>query len=230
VRHGMPYPRKVRDTIAASRVLRNGTQYPHNLAQLIQDYCGVTLPKELQKADWGDPGLSGSPEEHIKYAAGDVAFLRKLHSRLVERLEVFRLVPVYELECGIIPAVAAMTLNGVGIDRKLWLERAEKAEAELKTLTPDLLSHFPLPDEQPTKKVRYRKLDGKPFEADLRKNKRIENENTSRAWNLASPAQVLNMFAKVGVKLPNTTYEAMCFFRDDHPLVAKFMHWRDLEK
>lgn len=226
IRHGMRYPRKLRDTIVASRVLRNGTIFHHGLDVLLDHYFDIRYPEDLSASDWGVRWLS---TQQLDYAAMDVAYMPRLHDHLTERLAVQKLTQIYELECSIVSPIASMTLNGVLIDREEWLVRSRKAAADKDALTPELLKEFPLPEPEPLKQVRYKK-DGTPYEADLKKNKRIEAENAVRKWNLASPKQVLEMFQQVGVTLPDTSYETMATLRDDNPVVEKFLRWRDLEK
>uniref|UniRef100_A0A7E4W9T1 HRDC domain-containing protein n=1 Tax=Panagrellus redivivus TaxID=6233 RepID=A0A7E4W9T1_PANRE len=64
------------DTHQAMRVLgtsRLSYQY------LVEQYCGITLGKELQKADWR---LRPLTEEHIKYARGDTRYLLYCYEHL----------------------------------------------------------------------------------------------------------------------------------------------------
>ncbi len=226
IRHGFKYPPKIFDTIIASRVLHNGLPYSHSLASLVKAKLDMEMPKDLQTSDWSVPVLS---EEQLEYAAKDVAILPLLHNQLYERMEVFKLIPVYELECGVLAPVADMTLNGVKIDVVHWSERAQKAEVVRAELEEVILREFPRPDPLPSKVVRLTKK-GEQNKADVKYNERIAKANAKRHWNLGSPVQVHEMFSKLGINLANTAYETLVRHIDDHPMVDKFLQWRDAEK
>ena len=226
VRHGMKYPKRCRDSMIASQVLANGILMGHSLAEVAHRQLNVTLDKSMQVSDWGKQCLD---PKQIEYSAKDVLYLPQIHHKLMERLELRKLMQTYELECGFLPAVVSMSLNGVLIDRDAWLKRSIAAEEKLVVFEKELLSQFPLPEPEAEKVVRTKK-NGEPFAADVAYNNRVREANANRKWNLASPTQVEAMFKAVGLELPNTRYETLTMFRDDHPAMPTFLKWRDVEK
>jgi DNA polymerase-1 len=226
IRFGMQYPKRCWDTMVASQVLTNGTLHTANLKDLLKRHLDIEVSKELQASDWGRKELL---PEQIAYSAADVFYLPRLHRAIIERLEIRKLTPTYELEMGFLPALVQMNLNGVEVDKKQWLDRSEKVEAQLNAIRPKVLSHFPLPDPEPLKVVRIKKT-GEPFAVDIKTNERITEENNVRGWNLASPLQVLKMFQAIEVDLPNTSYETLVEHQDEHDAVKLFLSFRDIEK
>lgn len=73
-------PERILDTQIASRLIGHER---FGLANLIEDYFGVTLSKSSQKADWGSRPLK---EKMLKYAYDDVRYLLPLVDRLSEKL------------------------------------------------------------------------------------------------------------------------------------------------
>jgi len=75
------HPKKIFDTSLAARFLGHKRV---GLAALVERYFGVKLPKENQKANWGQRPLS---ESMLDYARNDVAFLLPLQKELEEALK-----------------------------------------------------------------------------------------------------------------------------------------------
>ncbi len=74
-------PKAVFDTMIAAQLLGRTA---FGLAALVQEFFGVTLGKEAQKADWSRRPL---PEAMMEYAVHDTFFLPGLHEKLVKELE-----------------------------------------------------------------------------------------------------------------------------------------------
>lgn len=225
VRHGMAYPKVVEDPMIASKILANGANFTHALATLLYRHLGITISKVEQVSDW-----SGNiTPSQILYSATDTFYLPQLLKAIKDRLEVRKLTSIYNLEMGFLPALVSMNLNGIAIDKEEWLARADDAEKRLGGLAKEVLEMFPPPPDKPFKYLRIKK-NGEPFAVDVRTNQKIALENEEKSWNLASPAQVIQMFEEVGVMLPNTSYEVLVEHKDDHESVAKFLEFRQVEK
>jgi DNA polymerase-1 len=229
-RAGFPYPTTCFDTLVCSQVLMNGMDFRihggHRLAECLERYCDIRLKKEHGADDWKVEQLTA---EQIVYSGNDVFFLRPLREQLVFRLNKFGLTTTAGLECSCVPPLVDMTLTGICIDRNIWLERSVRAEGRVGELQEDLDKLFPLPDELPKKKVRY-KSNGDPYIVDIKYNARVEEKNATRRWNWASWQQVLEAFSRVGVVLPDTTYETLVVRKDDHPGVRLLLDYKDVEK
>ena len=74
-------PKEVFDTMLAAQLLGRTA---FGLAALVQEFFGVTLGKEAQKADWSRRPL---PEALLEYAVHDTFFLPGLHEQLAKELE-----------------------------------------------------------------------------------------------------------------------------------------------
>lgn len=228
-RTGIEYPSKCLDTMVGSQVLMNGldpSHGGHSLQECLERYCETTVSKTHGADDWAAPVLT---PEQIEYSGNDVLYLRPLREQLLERLDHRRLMPTAELEWACIPAITQMALNGMGIDRTLWLERSLEAEKRVEELTRDLAAAFPLPEPEPFKILRTKK-DGSPYASDLAANERIEDRNKVRCWNFASNIQVLQAFKAVGVELPDNKYDTLVEYAHEHSAVDLMLGFKDVEK
>jgi ribonuclease D len=70
-------------TRGASRLVRTYTQ-SHGLKDLVREFLGIELDKQMQQTDWSRQDLSA---QQLKYAAADVLYLIQLHQHLVRMLE-----------------------------------------------------------------------------------------------------------------------------------------------
>lgn len=90
------------------------------LADLLDKYCGVTLDKKYQKADWSRRPL---PEEMIRYAAADTAYLHHLAELFRVRLEALGRMGWVTEECALLESVhfaensgpLAIRIKGAGL-------------------------------------------------------------------------------------------------------------------
>lgn len=227
VRHGMPYPKKLADTMLASQVLMAGIPNEgSSLKECMRRFLGMEVSKEHGASDWAKEELT---PEQLEYAANDVIYLRELHTHLMRRLIKFGLMPTFELECDLLPSVVAMSLLGVGVDVEQWTERSLRAASEADRLKKILLEQLPIPDAMPFREVGVTKK-GTPKVADVKYNEKARLYNETRQWNLGSQVQVLEVFSRVGIHLPNTTYETLVEMRVDHPILDTFVEFRGKEK
>lgn len=229
-RAGIPYPSKCYDTMVCSQVLMNGLDYAihggHRLNECLLRYCEINLAKEHGGDDWSTTQLT---REQIEYSGNDVLFLRPLREQLIRRLDKFALTAVADLECACVPALVDMTLNGIKIDREMWLERSKRAEVRVGELEVELNRVFPPPDPEPYKTVRV-KRNGDQFAADVAYNARVDERNRTRCWNWASWQQILAAFAKADVLLPDTSYETLVENQLVHPGVDLLVKFKDVYK
>lgn len=73
-------PREVFDTMIAAQLLGRSA---FGLAALVNEFFGVTIGKEAQKADWSRRPM---PEDMLEYAVHDTFFLPGLHQKLRDEL------------------------------------------------------------------------------------------------------------------------------------------------
>ncbi len=129
------------DTMLAEQLIVCGlANSPVKLADLSKKYLKRPLSKEEQKSDWSG-GLS---KEQLEYAARDVTVLLELYSPVSEAIKKARLSEVAQIEFEALPAVVALELNGILLDRqklgKLTAQlhgELEEAKAECRKLFGD---------------------------------------------------------------------------------------------
>ncbi len=107
-----------------------------SLKNVLLTRLDVDLKKEEQLSDWGAAELS---EEQLRYAAGDVRHLTRLHDRLLNRLRIESLEGVYRRMRDAQPAVVAMELGGMRFDTKRhaemmaeWRDRRDSLTREVQ--------------------------------------------------------------------------------------------------
>jgi DNA polymerase-1 len=99
---------------AAGLVLGVGFGGGRSLANASKVLLGLDVRKELRTSDWGAANLS---EGQLAYAAADAVLTRRLWPRLVEAMQASGTGAAYELQRRAVPAVAAMELRGLTLDR-----------------------------------------------------------------------------------------------------------------
>lgn len=136
-------PGRAEDTYLLSKLLHDGEgpQIRHTLAAVAERELGITLPKELQKADWSQP-LTAAMRE---YAARDAEILLPLRERLLEQIQEASLVGAAEIERRCLPAVAWMSRGGVPFDTDAWGRLAGEAEASVTGMEAQLNQAAPAP-------------------------------------------------------------------------------------
>jgi len=129
------------DTMLAEQLILSGLgNSPVNLAALSKKYLQKPLPKEQQRSDWSGE-LS---KEQLEYAARDVIVLLELYTPIIEGIKKAKLSEVAQIEFETLPAVVALELNGILLDRQK-LERLtvqlhselEEARSECRNLFGD---------------------------------------------------------------------------------------------
>jgi DNA polymerase-1 len=137
----------------------------------------------------------------LEYAARDAAVLPALYSRLAEQVRAAGMARVAQVEMRCLPALAWLAGKGAPFDRFAWEALAEEAEREAAGLGQQL-------DEQAPCR------NGFLF--------------AQAAWNWASPEQVREAFAALGVALESTDDDALAAVK--HPLAALVRRYRAASK
>ena len=202
------------DTMLAAQLLEAGAaveagqQRPsHALAAVASRYAGLELSKAQPQSDWGRDALS---PEQLRYAALDAAILHPMHARLSAEIDAAGLGRAWAIECGCLPALAAMAHAGMPFDRQRWLALSDAAGAE-----------------------KYRAQQG------LNRLLAAENVNVfgGMAVKLDSPAQVGALLAHLGIALPalesgqlDTSEAALSVVADRHPAIPLLLAHREAGK
>jgi DNA polymerase-1 len=98
------------------------------LADVALRLLQLDVPKALQLSDWGAQHLSPG---QIAYAASDTVLVRRLWPELTAMADANRTAAAYRLQRAALPAVAAMELRGLGLNRG---EHARQVEAWAREL------------------------------------------------------------------------------------------------
>ncbi len=192
------------DTYLASQLIAAGdSERRHSLADAAQFFLSTELDKSEQVSDWGANELSAS---QLEYAARDAAILLPLREQMADRLKNDDLERAAALEFDCVMPIAEMELNGIYLDRELWLaqlERVKAAQASAANELQDMLSAG----------VAQASLFGR---AEI---------------NLDSLQQVSDALRNLGVPVPETTRAwQLQPLAADYPVIAKLLEYRAAQK
>ena len=87
-------PVNLADTQLAAAFVGHADQIGY--AKLVQEICGINLPKDATRTDWSRRPLTA---DQIRYAADDVAFLGEIHAHMTEQLEQRGRLTWYHEDC-----------------------------------------------------------------------------------------------------------------------------------
>ena len=175
----------------------------HNLESTTKRYLDIELDKTLQNSNWAAGEIS---EEQLRYAARDAQVLIPLREKLIPLLIQNDLVRVAQLEFEAIACIAQVELDGVFIDKDMWSNHLTIIEHQHEIISREL--QIMLADGSP-----QHTLFG---QTDI---------------NLNSHPQILDALKMMGVPLDGATREAVLLpLKNDFPVVAKLLDYRELEK
>jgi DNA polymerase I len=203
---GLSWPTaRLFDTQVAAQLVGAGTEAGRlsacGLAALAQRWLGIELDKSLQQSDW-----SGTlAPEQIAYAVNDALVTAQLATRLKEALVEAQLQRALVVECGCLPAMAALELAGLPFDAACWQQRAEADEREAARLRTSLTA---LLDESRTG-------TGWLF---------------AEAINWESQPQVLELLRNRGHVVWSTEDETLASLDEADPLVPMLRAYRAVQK
>lgn len=198
------------DTMLTERLLTCGISREISLKTLAEKYLGIKLDKTIREsfADPRNPALRGDfTEQQLEYAARDAQILHGIFKKQWKQLQDEDLVETAKLEFAVVPVVSEMELRGSLIDQKKWrsyiAEMEEKRDAINKEIQGELRHLSP-----------YAQVD--------------LFGNIEDTVNLDSPLQLIEIFKKIGVELPNTSEATLQ--KTSHPLATKILEYRQFEK
>lgn len=228
MRWGFELPNCPRDTMIASQVLLAGmTEHQgHSLKVCVSRYLEKDIEKEHGASDWSNPILS---DEQLNYAGEDVEILRELYADLQERLTKFQLTETFDMESKLLPAVIAMTREGVYVDVNQWKLRSIAVAKEAEELKEVVLGKLPASDLKEIVPVRMTKK-GTPRVADVKKNAKNEHYNRTNRWKLSSPVQVMEVFKRIGIELPDTQHKTLIERAGENPILDLYIKFRKKNK
>lgn len=193
------------DTMLAERICTAGLGREISLKQIAARYVGAVLDKSVREAFYklahnGDAYLA---PEQLHYAARDAFIMIPIWHLQKKELERHKLEGVAELEFQCIAAVGDLELAGVQIDTVKWRKIIEDVAVQREKSAVELSEMLQPATMQAT-------MFGIP------------------SINLNSSTQLMEVFGKLGVDLPDTSEATLSKF--NHPAVAKLLEYRSHEK
>ena len=207
------FPETLFDTMIAESLITNGIgkQMP-SLNDLCFKYLGQTLVKEIRNTFQDQ--IAFFTDQQLNYAADDAEILLKLYTILQTELLNKELTKISELEFELLPVIVDMELTGVNFSREVWqkcIKQAEIGKINAESLVREEFS-----------KAKTIKVKGKSKGLDI-----VKEFNASEI-NLNSPQQVLSVLRKLGVPVPNTSFDELSL--QNHPAVTKLLKYRKYAK
>lgn len=135
------FPNDVRDTMLASKILHNGEppHITHGFGAVMERELGLEYDKSEQK---NIHKTKLSNVKAIQYCFNDVDRLLELHDNLYKKLENYKAVDTYLLNCNFIKAMVYMELCGLPISESLWKEKIEEDQNLSKTYTKEITEYI----------------------------------------------------------------------------------------
>lgn len=192
-------------TMIGSQLLTKGIlNISNSLDECLSKYLNIPISKDKQKSFAGMRLGESFTSDQIEYAGIDVEHLVPLHDRIQSLLDSRGMGELSLLEYETVRACGDMGVNGIFLDRDMWLdlrlqarERANEAEAKLN-------EHF----------IPYTGVDifGRPL------------------VNYNSPVQLKPLLSTImGEELPNTSEEVLKRFKK-HAVVKALLDYREAIK
>jgi DNA polymerase-1 len=230
---------KVYDTMWMEVLINQGIgQKLYSLEDLVFKYCGVQLDKTVRRSFF--ESFNGNvTQEQLIYSAQDVEYLEHIRKQQLTSLEKAGEMKVVELENNLLPVVAEMEYNGIGLDERDWtslsernLEVFQKQEIDLKEYVLDRLLEKPFNNALefadklniPVKSKRGRTA------VEGLSNPQLIKEWASQQLNLGSPKQVLTMIKALGVDVPSTNEKVLRDYKNEHPFISNLIDYREFDK
>jgi DNA polymerase I-like protein with 3'-5' exonuclease and polymerase domains/intein/homing endonuclease len=193
------------DTMLAERLVMAGIGREISLKAIAQKYIGAVLDKSVREsfyktASIGDAYLA---PEQLHYAARDAFIMLPIWRDQMRELKKHGLEQVADLEFRCIAAVGDMELAGVKIDEARWRKIIEDVAVQRDRSASELADMLQAASMQAT-------MFG------------------VSAINLNSNTQLLDVFSKLGVDLPDTMEATLVKY--DHPAIKKLLEYRGFEK
>lgn len=232
------------DTMTCESILNAGIgKKLYSLSDLAEKYAGIFMEKDSRKDFIDFPKNQPFTETMLNYSALDVKALEPIYNEQMEKvIEAFES-KVVNVDMKLLPIVAKMEYDGIGMDIKLWLEVERDAIIIRDKLTEEFnkeIVDFLVSDK--TKVPNALELS-KKFHL-LQKNKytkkitafleQLTELSQCRGWieqqfNVKSPAQLLAIFNGMGIKCKNTNEKTLENFRK-YPIIDRLLAIREVNK
>lgn len=201
------------DTMTAEQVI-NSEKFATGLAAVVFKYTGIVLDKEQQKSFADMRPMEMFTKEQLDYAARDVDVLFPVYEAQKIKLKETGQERIAEIEFELAGTVAAMEIEGIPINTKMWRKILEDTNVEHKQSSDKM--HSLIYDDNPnlTEQVGM-------FER--------------ASINLGSPKQVAVALMSLGIELEKTPKgnwktDERSLSRIDHEAARELLNYRGLQK
>jgi len=192
------------DTMLAERLLTAGISYKYSLESMTKKYFSFELDKSLRLSFVN--GITHLTPEQIRYAARDVVILFLLYEVQKKGLAKEQLSSVAQLEFDAVVPIAEMELAGLRIDVENWNAIVQEHEALSDQLERETLNLLGIDT----------KITG------------LFTDIEVAQFNLNSQKQVIDQFAKLGIKIQDTSEATLKTVA--HPAAQKLLEYREHDK
>lgn len=163
---GMPL-NKVWDTQIAEQVIYSARPKGVTLQAVVKKYCDVWLDKAERKWFYTPAPLDERPDEwnapfpteELEYGAKDVLYLPEIVRQQKALLKERGLTRVVNLELRALPAIAAMSMNGIRVDTESWQAAIDEQVVEAEALNNEVVDEFGEAIIQAKQQLYEKKLD-----------------------------------------------------------------------
>jgi DNA polymerase-1 len=214
--------KKVFDTFRASHVIYAGRQgLQHDLWSIyMRELKEKPETDDLAASDWDAPVLT---QMQYDYAADDVDKLLRLREVLKAKLVKDRLVKTAQLEFQAILPEASIELNGLRLDRDLWLHRCKQDEARARALDAVVREGIPNPVAQ---QGLFAGFQDAAFNIDSNDQLLTSLRKLGVMQTVVDP----ETYAKSVVPLQDTKEMTLAMLTDKWPILSKIIEYRGYSK
>ncbi len=235
----------VYDTMLGEILITNGLAKGEDryfsLNDLTEKYLGVHLDKKIRENFYKNerPIIT---EEELIYSAEDVEYLLAIRSIQIEKLSEQKQEKVVDLEMRVLPVICSMELEGVLLDKDIWLKLGGESVKELEKLRKELVDEI---FEKVLAKQFNNALeladylmitDGAKTKKDRKELEQITEidfviDRIKELFNLNSNKQMLNLLNNVyGIPIDGTNEKIINKFELGNPIITKILKYREFAK
>ncbi len=209
------FPKKVRDTMIASKILHNGEPkwVKHDFGAVMERELGLDYDKSEQK---NIHKVRLSTAKAIQYCFNDVDRLLELEADLHSKLEKYGATETYKLNCDYLRAMVYMELCGLPISKEKWAAKM-KYDEETSLQAQNTIINY-IYDKLP----KYRDNQLSLFD-EVKKIKPL----------LSSPKQMIPVFKDLGINIlddeGNESIEENVLNKSPHEFVELWLNYKESE-
>jgi len=199
-------------TMLGEQLMYQGKKgHPYTLAAVVKKYIGVILEKSVRETfqhhNFGDPFT----EEQIEYSAEDVQYSIPVYNSILPLLAAREMEELYLLENEAAAVLGDMTLNGIYLDKDLWIPLEDQAKISLQKAKEKLDEHFQYYIEANVSTDLFGSVE--------------------HVINYNSPKQLLPRLREVTqLELASTDAKYLEFYKDKHNVIADLIDYRKEQK